>query len=72
MSLGHITSYLDKSFLTMLIPANINKSIALSIGKLKQPVITKYQLSVLIFKSYPYDSTRKIKRALFKNFRPNS
>ena len=41
-------------------PATINKSIALSIGKLKQPVITKYQLGVLIFKSYLSDSSLKI------------
>lgn len=41
-------------------PATINKSVALSIGKLKQPVITKYQLSVIIFKSYLSNSVRKI------------
>lgn len=40
--------------------ATINKSVALSIGKLKQPVITKYQLSVIIFKSYLSNSVRKI------------
>jgi predicted transcriptional regulator of viral defense system len=44
----------------MTIPAIINKSVALSIGKLKQPVITKYQLGVLIFKSYLSNSGRKI------------
>ena len=41
-------------------PATINKSVALKIGKLKQPVITKYQLGVLIFKSYLSESMRTI------------
>jgi len=39
---------------------HINKSIALSIGKLKQPAITKYQLGVLIFKRYLSDSRQKV------------
>jgi predicted transcriptional regulator of viral defense system len=44
-------------------PTNINKSIALSIGKLKRPVITKYQLGILIFKFYFSDSVRKSSKA---------